>query len=77
MNWRDTYTYPRADLINFLREMRNNIFHRGYLLRREVYLQASERGLIRLPENYRPNEAHTIPFSEITLLEAQITQEVI
>lgn len=74
-SWRGTYVYQRSDLISYLREMRTNQFSSGYMLRREIYLQAHERGLIRLPDNFSPNEAHRIPFSEVTVIEPQINQE--
>jgi hypothetical protein len=76
MSWRGTYTYSRSDLIEYLRTMRRGEFDGGYLLRREVHLQASERGLIKLPENCIIGDAHRIPFSEVVILEPLINVDV-
>ena len=76
MSWRGTYTYSRSSLIEYLRAIRRGDFDGGYLLKREVYLQASEVGLIKLPENCILGEAHKVPFSEVVILEPLINQDV-
>jgi hypothetical protein len=55
--------------------MRRGDFDRGYLLKREVYLQATEGGLIKLPENCIIGDTHRIPFSEVVILEPLINQD--
>lgn len=72
MSWKGTYTYSRSNLIDYLRLIRRGEYKEGYLLRREVYLQATSMGLIRLPENYSIGDAHLIPFSEVVILEPLI-----
>ena len=46
-----------------------------YMLRREVLLQATEMGLIRLPEDYNVGDAHMIPFSQVTILNDAINKD--
>jgi len=75
-NFRYTYHYQPNELIEYLREMRQGIFvsHSGYLMRREVYLQAEELGLIRLPEGCIRGECHLIPFQQLTILNEAINR---
>ena len=75
MNWRHTHTYPRAELIEYLREIRRNSFPNNWLLKREVILQASERNLIKVPEDISPANYHMVQFSNIIVVENQINQD--
>ena len=77
-NWRGTWHYSNSDLIEYLRIMRRNdplSVSATYLLRREVLLQANERGLIRLPEGFIAGDVHTIPFSEVIILNEEINKD--
>ena len=48
--WRFTYTFSNTELIEHIRAMRKNTFTSiTFMLRREVLIQAQERGLITLP----------------------------
>lgn len=54
--------------------MRMGKYDRGWLLRREVYIQAFERGLIRLPE-HPLIDADSISFNQIEILDERINQD--
>jgi hypothetical protein len=68
-SWRFSYTYPTSDLNEYLKEIKSGEFIGIYDFLREVLLQSHERGLIRLPENFIPGDAHRIAVSEITFLD--------
>ena len=74
--WRSNYNYSTNELIEYLREMRKGTYTAStYLLTREIYLQAQERGLIKLPEGVLSGDVHTIPFNQITILNDQINKD--
>jgi hypothetical protein len=75
MNWRHTHTYTRAELIEYLREIRRNSFPNNWLLKREVILQANERNLIKVPEDISPANYHMVQFNNIIVVENQINQD--
>ena len=74
--WRHTYTYSTSELIEILRTMRQGTYtpHTGWLERREVYLQANDRGLIRLPEGTIRGDCHTIPFANLKIIDEAINR---
>lgn len=74
MNWRHTYNYPRAELIEYLREMRRNTFPNNWLHKRDILLQATERNLIQIP-NVNPENYHKVNFSDIVIVENSINQD--
>jgi hypothetical protein len=75
--WRDTYTYRTPELIEYLRAMRTGTFTStsGWGLKREIYIQSQEKGLIKLPEDIPINDAHIIPFSKVTILNEEINKD--
>ena len=75
--WRYSYTFSTSELIEALRDIRKGTLSRsaGYDLLRETYLQASERGLIKLPEGTVPGNAHLIPYSQVTILNEAINRD--
>lgn len=74
MNWRHTYNYPRAELIEYLREMRRNTFPNNWLHKRDILLQSTERNLIQIP-NVNPENYHKVNFSDIVIVENSINQD--
>jgi hypothetical protein len=75
MNWRTTYTYPRAELIEYLREMRRNTFPNNWMHKRDILLQASERNLIQMPQNINAGNSHMVNFSDIVVVENSINTD--
>lgn len=75
--WRFTYTFTTGELTEYLRNIRRGTFtsHAGYMLQREVYLQAEERQLIRLPEGAIRGDCHRLPFSQLTILNDAINRD--
>lgn len=74
-SWRGTYRYRPVELIEYLRDMRRGNFKSDYLLLREIYLQAQEHGLIKLPEGTVNGDCHLIPFSQLTILNDAINND--
>ena len=72
--YRHTYTYRTPELIEIFRTMKQGkyVSNSGWLERREVYLQAHDRGLIKLPEGTIREDCHAIPFASITILNEAI-----
>ena len=75
MNWRTTYTYPRAELIEYLREMRRNTFPNNWMHKRDILLQASERNLIQMPQDVNAGNYHMVNFSDIVVVENSINTD--
>lgn len=74
MNWRHTYNYTRAELIEYIREILSNTFPNNWLHKRDVLLQATERNLIQIP-NYNPENYHKVDVTNIVVIENLINQE--
>jgi hypothetical protein len=76
--WRYTYIYSNSDLIEYLRKIRRNeplSISATYLLKREVILQAEERGLIKLPEGTIRGNCDQVPFNQLTILNEEIMKD--
>ena len=77
-SWRFGFHYSTSDLIEYLRRMRRGeplSITSTYLHRREVLLQATEMGLVRLPEGTVEGDAHTLNFSQVTILNDAINKD--
>jgi len=73
-SWRGTYTYKANELIEYLREMRRGEFKGGFCFVREVYIQAEELGLIKMPNDDRANY-HLVPFTSVTVIDQKINKD--
>jgi len=76
-SWRFTYSFSNSELIEYLRNIRKGTFEAiTYMLIREIYLQASDRGMIKLPEGVIRGDCHLVTFDQITILNDSINQDV-
>jgi len=67
--WRYSYTFSKSDLQEYLTQIKSGSFTGDFDFRREVLLQSQENGLIKLPDGFIPCDAHTIPISDVILIE--------
>lgn len=64
-NWRNTYCYRPLELVEFIESMKKNIFYNGWMCHREIYLQAEEQGLVKLPEGTVKGDCHRLPVTNL------------
>jgi len=76
-SWRYSFTYSNNDLNENIQRIQSGEFFGDYGFRREILLQAHERGLIEISDEFHSipsGDWHTIPASAITLIPQQNLQ---